>query len=139
MKLGVMRSEKMQNIYINKECVFCNLDNRKIITQTENAFAIRDKYPVTAGHTLIIPKVHESNFFLLTQEIQFELLELLHICQKALDKEFNPDGYNVGININEMAGQTVNHVHIHLIPRYKGDVDRPQGGVRGVIPSKKEY
>ena len=102
-------------------------------------FAIYDKYPVSPGHTLIIPKRHVANYFDLNLKEQTACLLLLNAAKQTLDKAFNPDGYNIGVNVAEAAGQTVGHVHIHLIPRYKGDVEKPAGGVRGVVPGKQGY
>lgn len=102
-------------------------------------FAIEDKFPVSKGHTLIIPKRKISNYFELSFQEQSACWYLLNLVKKDLVKNFSPAGFNIGININEAAGQTVPHSHIHIIPRYEGDVESPRGGVRGVIPSKKEY
>ena len=101
--------------------------------------AFLDEYPVSPGHTLIIPKIHESNFFNLPETWQSALIYDINCVKRILDEKYHPDGYNVGINIGEAAGQSVPHVHIHVIPRYKGDVENPRGGVRGVIPSKQSY
>lgn len=103
------------------------------------AFAIRDKFPVSPGHALIIPKRKAANYFTLPLEEQNACWFLINLVQKQLQEEFNPSGFNIGVNVNEAAGQTVPHCHIHLIPRYDGDVEIPRGGVRGVIPNKKEY
>ena len=103
------------------------------------SFAIYDGFPVNEGHVLIIPKRHTANYFDLTADEQADCFKLLNNVKEKIKEKFNPDGFNVGININEVAGQTVPHVHVHLIPRYKGDVEEPNGGVRGVIPSKKIY
>tara|TARA_Y100001934_G_scaffold254301_1_gene320045 strand:- start:1040 stop:1432 length:393 start_codon:yes stop_codon:yes gene_type:complete len=115
------------------------LDNRERILESEIGFVIYDGFPVSEGHCLIVPHRVYSNYFDSTPgEIQG--LQRLVIETKALlDEKFSPDGYNVGINCGEDSGQTVPHVHIHLIPRYKGDVENPLGGVRGVIPSKQKY
>lgn len=124
----------------NQTCPFCNLEkDRELIVETAIAYAIFDKFPVNDGHALIIPKKHCSNYFDLTAEEQSACILILNEVKKVIQKQFNPDGFNVGININEAAGQTVPHVHIHLIPRYTGDVAEPRGGVRGVIPSKQSY
>lgn len=126
--------------YNETNCPFCNHDDgREIIARSERAFAIYDKYPVNEGHALIIPARHCSDYFELTETEQAECFQLLNDVRKILQNEYRPDGFNVGINVGEKAGQTVPHVHIHLIPRYSGDVERPLGGVRGVIPHKKEY
>ena len=125
---------------LSSDCPFCNPDkDREIILESASVYAIYDKFPVSNGHVLIIPKKHVSNYFQLSFKEQSACWFVLNSVQKIIQEKFNPDGFNVGININETAGQTVPHVHIHLIPRYNGDVEIPLGGVRGVIPSKKEY
>ena len=124
----------------DSDCPFCNPDSgRELIVETETAFAIYDKFPVNNGHSLIIPKRHCSDYFELTFKEQASCMFMLNKVKEIVSETFNPDGFNIGINIGEKAGQTVNHVHIHLIPRYKGDVEEPRGGVRGVIPSKQKY
>lgn len=123
-----------------EECPFCfPQSSSQLITETATAYAILDKFPVSNGHSLIIPKRHVSDYFNLTIHEQRACWLILNRCKEIIQKEFNPDGFNVGININEAAGQSIPHVHIHLIPRYNGDVENPFGGVRGVIPSKKYY
>ena len=122
----------------NKACLFCNLEREKIL-KSELSFAIYDAFPVNEGHTLIIPKRHTANYFDLTNEEQADCFALLNRVKGIVQEKYNPAGFNVGININEAAGQTVPHVHIHLIPRYDGDVEVPRGGVRGVIPEKRNY
>ena len=125
---------------IVKECPFCNLNPKvEMVSESATAIAFLDGYPVSKGHTLIIPKRHVANYFDLTTHEQRALWLLVNRCKKLLTEKFNPDGFNVGININEAAGQSIFHVHIHLIPRYKGDVKEPKGGVRGVIPNKQKY
>jgi len=121
-------------------CPFCNFDpSREIIAESPLAFAIYDKYPVSNGHTLIIPKRHCSGYFELTDEEQAACWLMVNELQVFLTEKYKPDGFNVGININSAAGQTIPHVHIHLIPRFKGDIPEPEGGVRGVIPDKRLY
>lgn len=121
-------------------CPFCNPSaEREVIAETATAFAIYDKYPVNNGHTLIIPKKHCANYFDLTFREQSACWFLLNEVKEIIKKTFNPDGFNIGINVNEAAGQTVAHVHVHLIPRYNGDVINPEGGIRGVIPGKQSY
>ena len=122
----------------NKPCPFCNLEREKIL-ESELSFAIYDGFPVNEGHALIIPKRHTANYFDLSLEEQKDCVELLNRVKGIVQEKYNPDGFNVGININEAAGQTVPHVHIHLIPRYVGDVEEPRGGVRGVVPGKRIY
>lgn len=125
---------------MEKNCPFCleNL-NSDILLENNSAYVIFDKFPVSKGHVLVVPKIHTSNFFDISQQHQEDLLALVNQAKKHLDCLYKPDGYNVGINVNEVAGQTVWHVHVHLIPRYKGDVEQPRGGVRGVIPGKQNY
>ncbi|MCF8305466.1 MAG: HIT family protein [Ignavibacteriales bacterium] len=121
-------------------CPFCNPDSdRDLIVESATAYAIYDKFPVNDGHTLIIPKKHCSDYFDLTFKEQAACIFMLNKVKEIVSKKFNPDGFNIGINIGEKAGQTVKHVHIHLIPRYDGDIEEPRGGVRGVIPNKQKY
>lgn len=118
-------------------CVFCCC--REFVSENKLAFAIYDKYPVSPGHMLIIPKRHVSSFFETTAEEEVALLDLLAECREVLIHERQPDGFNIGINDGQPAGQTVMHLHIHLIPRYIGDIENPKGGVRGAIPEKRVY
>ena len=125
---------------LDKECVFCQLvPEVELLSETATAVAFLDGYPVCEGHTLIVPKRHVANYFDLTIHEQRALWLLVNRCKKILTERYNPDGFNVGVNVNEAAGQSIFHVHVHLIPRYKGDVDNPKGGVRGVIPNKQKY
>tara|TARA_B100000963_G_C22362268_1_gene552146 strand:- start:138 stop:536 length:399 start_codon:yes stop_codon:yes gene_type:complete len=126
----------------NKEdCIFCNKTNCKVIYSTENFFIIRDTaYPVTKHHTLIVTNRHVEDFFNLTKKEMNDLDEILKKQKeelKNLDNEIS--AFNVGVNIGKDAGQSIMHCHIHLIPRRKGDVEDPRGGVRGVIPEKQKY
>lgn len=124
----------------NLDCPFCNPESaRKLIVESATAYAIYDKFPVNDGHALIIPKRHCEDYFDLTFKEQAACIFMLNKVKEIISTEFKPQGFNVGINVGEQAGQTVKHVHIHLIPRYKGDVDEPKGGVRGVIPNKQKY
>lgn len=109
------------------------------IGEIATAFAFYDKYPVSKGHSLIVPKRQVSNYFDLSFKEQSACWFLVRLVKEFLQKNYAPDGFNVGININEDAGQTVPHCHIHIIPRYKGDIENPRGGIRGVIPEKKDY
>ncbi len=122
------------------ECPFCHLSNKEdFIVETPTAFAIYDKCPVSPGHALVIPKRHIASYFNLSIYEKMTMTDLSQYVMKKIDERFHPDGYNVGINIGEAAGQSVFHCHMHVIPRYKGDVPNPKGGVRGVIPSKQSY
>lgn len=122
----------------NAPCPFCANDRDRSF-ESELSFAIYDAFPVSEGHTLIIPKRHTPGFFDLNAEEQADCMRLLNKVKAYLEDKYRPDGFNVGINVGEAAGQTVPHVHIHLIPRYAGDVPEPRGGVRGVIPHKRSY
>lgn len=120
-------------------CPFCDLDPGKATLSNPHAIAIYDGFPVSQGHCLVIPKRHIASFFEATREEQAALLDLLNEMQHVLAKEHNPDGFNIGINVGEAAGQTVMHLHIHLIPRYAGDQPDPRGGVRWIFPEKADY
>lgn len=144
-------------------CPFCQIPPERILAQNEHAFAIHDAFPVSPGHTLIIPRRHVGSFFETTQEEKLALIELLDVVgarqqpasaplsqrglpsaplsQHSLPERSRrePDAYNIGINDGPAAGQTVPHLHIHLIPRYEGDVPDPRGGVRWVVPEKARY
>lgn len=122
---------------LNNGCPFC--DTEIAILKNEHAYARYDIYPVNVGHILIVPFRHVSDFFDLTDEERDAIFKLVVESKVLLDKEHTPDGYNIGINVGESAGQTVWHVHVHVIPRYKGDMEDPRGGVRGVIPEKQKY
>ena len=125
----------------SNECIFCEIATTdRMIDQTDHCLVIRDAFPVTEGHTLIIPKRHVPDYFDLNS---IEASEIQHLLTKhklqieQIDKSV--DGFNIGVNVGVTAGQTVFHVHVHLIPRRIGDVENPKGGVRGVIPEKQQY
>ena len=125
---------------IRKPCPFCEISaDREIIAENKTALAFYDGFPVTPGHTLIIPKRHVAGYFDLYQEELGNINELQFICRNILKEKYKPQGFNLGVNVGEAAGQTIFHCHIHLIPRYTGDVANPRGGVRGVIPAKQSY
>lgn len=122
----------------NNPCLFCT-DPQGVSLDSELAFSARDTYGVSPGHTLVIPKRHVASFFELTPEEVAECMKLINEEKKNIDEQFSPDGYNIGVNIGPAAGQSIFHVHIHIIPRYEGDVENPQGGVRHVIAKKAHY
>ena len=122
-----------------KPCPFCSISPSRIIDEDDLVFAIRDGFPVSPGHTLIIPRRHVSSFFAISGQERSSLMWLLDRARSALEREYTPATYNIGINDGPAAGQTVNHLHIHLIPRYAGDRDDPRGGVRWVLPDKARY
>ena len=122
------------------DCVFCGLDQQRIVEETEWYLVVRDIFPVTNLHTLIIARRHVETYFSLSED---ELKELPIVLQRQRDAIVELDeqvsGFNIGINVGGDAGQTISHCHIHLIPRRKGDVENPRGGVRGVIPERQDY
>ena len=125
-------------------CTFCFLDKKiterdRILFSTPSWIAIYDGYHVTKGHVLLIPKQHYETYFDLPDSLKESIHYRINDIKDILDKKFKPDGYNIGCNCGEAAGQTINHFHLHIIPRYKGDCENPRGGVRGVIPSKQSY
>ncbi len=125
------------------DCIFCQIVRKEkkteIIAQFNHCFVIKDQYPVSPGHLLIIPYKHTEDWFSSSNEVKGEIVEVLDKLKKLLDIEYHPDGYNIGMNCGKAAGQTVMHLHVHLIPRFKDDMNDPRGGVRGVIPSKQKY
>ncbi len=120
-----------------QNCPFCQPD--AAVLQNRLAFALFDRSPVTPGHMLLIPRRHVADWFETTADERFDLMALADEARTLLLKDRQPDGFNLGVNVGMAAGQTVFHVHLHLIPRYEGDVDNPRGGVRGVIPAKQNY
>ena len=118
---------------------FIGNDERELLFESATAFSFFDKYPVNKGHTLVVPKRVVASYFDLSVKEQTACWIMVNKVKDELQERFNPDGFNVGINVNEDAGQTISHCHIHVIPRYKGDVEQPRGGVRVVIPSKRNY
>ena len=121
-------------------CPFCRLSRKvEMICETATCAAFYDGYPVSPGHALVIPRRHVASWFDLTHHEREAMLLASEYVKRRIDERFHPDGYNVGINIGRAAGQSVFHCHMHVIPRYTGDVENPRGGVRGVIPAKKNY
>lgn len=120
-------------------CPFCALPAERILILADEALVIRDAFPVSPGHTLVIPRRHIGSFFELSDAERTCMVELLAQAKAELDLSFQPDGFNIGINDGAAAGQTVQHLHLHLIPRYLGDVPDPRGGVHWVMPGKAKY
>lgn len=120
-------------------CVFCTLPAERIVFSNPFGLVIRDAFPISIGHTLIIPRRHVGSFFDIDASERDALFALLEEAKRRLDKEFKPDGYNIGINDGPSAGQTIAHLHIHLIPRYQGDREDSRGGVRWIMPEKADY
>ena len=119
------------------DCPFCN--DPEMIIENGLAFAHYDTYPVNEGHCLIITRRHFGEYFEATAAEKAALWELVDQVKPLIDEAFRPDGYNIGVNVGKAAGQSIPHLHIHVIPRYAGDVENPQGGVRGVIPHRQKY
>lgn len=124
---------------MNIICPFCTLPTRRVIAQCELTQTLRDGFPISPGHTLIIPRRHFATYFQATPEELIAINGAINRAKILLDEEFMPDGYNIGINNGAAAGQTVFHLHVHLIPRFEGDVEDPRGGVRWLFPEKADY
>ena len=124
---------------IQKSCPFCTLDPARIIAANVHALAIMDGFPISLGHALIIPKRHIASMVDAVRDEREALFDLLAELRIKLLVDYKPDGFNIGINDGTAAGQTVMHLHIHLIPRYKGDIPDPRGGVRWIFPDKAVY
>jgi diadenosine tetraphosphate (Ap4A) HIT family hydrolase len=118
---------------------FSKISKERIIFKSEYFFIIKDGFPVSPGHLLIISKEVKKDFFELSPEEKNALPLIIENAKELIEKNHNPDGYNIGMNCGESAGQTVFHFHCHVIPRYNGDMENPRGGVRGVIPEKMSY
>jgi diadenosine tetraphosphate (Ap4A) HIT family hydrolase len=118
---------------------FTNIPNHSKLYTDEHFFIIKDKYPVSKGHLLIISNELREDFFSLTNEEKVQLSETIEVAKRLIERENKPDGYNIGMNCGEPAGQTVFHFHCHLIPRYLGDMENPIGGVRHCIKDKGYY
>ena len=121
------------------DCIFCNLPADQIIAESDLCVAFYDQFPVSKGHVLIIPKRHVADYFELMPEEIEAMQKMLFEMKDVVQALYQPDGFNIGVNVGEMAGQSIFHVHMHLIPRYAGDVEYPRGGVRGVIPEMQNY
>ena len=124
---------------MGKSCVFCKKPDGEKIFSDDFIYACFDKNPVSKGHALIVTRRHIESWFDTTKDERDAVYGALLRLKGFLDKEFDPDGYNIGINSGLAAGQTIDHLHIHVIPRYFGDVDDPRGGIRGAIPEKRIY
>ena len=117
-------------------CPFCNPAPEDIVAANDLCYARYDIHPVSPGHLLVIPFRHVASYFETTYEERMALARLIDDCREITEREYHPGGYNIGVNVGEVAGQNVMHVHVHFIPRYQGDTEHPGGGVRGVIPQK---
>lgn len=118
-------------------CPFCGV--AAPVLESELALAVEDKYPVAPGHLLVVPRRHVAGYFDATPAEKAALWALVEEARAHLEATRSPDGFNLGVNVGAAAGQTVFHLHVHVIPRYEGDVSDPTGGVRGVIPGMQNY
>ncbi len=126
----------------SEECLFCHredTDRHQVFAENDLAYARWDNYPVSVGHAEVVPKEHIDSFFDLNNNQLVALYSLLKTARAIIIEKHHPDGFNVGLNNDEMAGRTIPHLHLHLIPRYKGDVENPRGGIRHIIPAKGNY
>ena len=112
---------------------------QRILRENDHAVLIRDGFPVSAGHSLVVPKRHVCSFFEISEVERLAMFNLLDLAKIDIDAEHQPDAYNIGVNDGAAAGQTVPHLHIHLIPRFDGVANDPRGGVRWVVPEKADY
>ena len=122
-----------------QRCPFCNIAAARILQESALAIALSDAFPVSRGHCLVIPRRHVRSWFETSEDERREMLRLLDDAREALRRAGGPDGFNIGINDGAAAGQTVPHLHVHLIPRYTGDARDPRGGVRWVLPERADY
>ena len=124
----------------NNECLFCQVNPKHLVAEDELCYAVKDSFPVTESHTLIIPKRHVANYFDLNLSEVSAMHKILVEMKRTIETtDDSVTGFNIGVNSGKDAGQSIYHVHVHLIPRRKGDVENPRGGVRGVIPHKQKY
>lgn len=122
-------------------CAFCAIDSTRLLHDSCLVRVLRDGFPVSPGHLLVVSRRHIESWFEATLEEQHALTAAIAIARSLVEQDLQPDGYNIGMNLGQAAGQTVMHLHLHLhvIPRYRGDVTNPRGGVRHVIPGKADY
>ena len=122
------------------DCLFCKvISDKDFFLENDLAIARFDNFPVNEGHLEVIPKRHIKDWWEATPEERVAIFNLIDRAKAVVDEKYHPDAYNIGMNLGEEAGQSIMHLHVHLIPRYKGDVPNPRGGVRGVIPQKQNY
>jgi diadenosine tetraphosphate (Ap4A) HIT family hydrolase len=120
-------------------CPFCNTDAKKVLLSSRNTMAFLDGFPVTEGHSLVVPKRHIASIFELPEAEQAEVWAVVAKVRALLEKQYSPDGFNIGVNDGPAAGQTIQHAHVHIIPRRKGDIADPKGGIRWIMADKAKY
>lgn len=123
----------------DKTCLFCELGRERILHQSALAVVFADSFPVSTGHCLVVPRRHVTSWFEATEDERREMIGLLDQARVSIREVHAPAGFNIGINDGPAAGQSIPHLHIHLIPRYTGDVAEPRGGVRWVVPARANY
>jgi diadenosine tetraphosphate (Ap4A) HIT family hydrolase len=116
------------------QCELCN--PTQVVAEDDNAYTRYDSSSLTHGHVIVVPRRHVASYFDMTTEEKVSIVALLDTSKEIIDRQFSPDGYNIGVNIGKAAGQSRMHVHVHLIPRYRGDVADPSGGIRCVLSRK---
>lgn len=122
------------------DCFFCKaVETNNFTARNDLAFIRKDDFPVNKGHLEVVPIRHVSDWWQTTPDERKAIFDLIDTAKNMVDDEYHPDGYNIGMNLGEAAGQSIMHLHVHLIPRYVGDVPNPRGGIRGVIPKKQNY
>jgi diadenosine tetraphosphate (Ap4A) HIT family hydrolase len=126
---------EIERVFFLPHCVFCQRLAEEVITENDLAAVMIDNYPVARGHLLVVPKRHVESFFEATLEEINAITQLIFGVKERLDQQFHPDGYNIGVNVGKAAGQGVFHLHVHVIPRYSGDVSDPKGGIRRILIS----
>jgi diadenosine tetraphosphate (Ap4A) HIT family hydrolase len=124
---------------VDSKCPFCNLSKDRILFEDEECIAFLDNYPISKGHALVIPRLHVESIFGIAPEAWTAVWQMVSRVRAHAITTYKPDGINIGVNDGPAAGQTIQHAHIHVIPRYKGDVVDPRGGVRWIIPAKAKY
>jgi diadenosine tetraphosphate (Ap4A) HIT family hydrolase len=120
-------------------CPFCSAPANKIIFENNLVKAFWDAYPVSSGHALVVPKRHFPSLFEIANDEADAIFNAIHETRSIIEKKYSPHGYNIGINEGEAAGQTIMHLHVHVIPRYKSDSEDPRGGIRWIFPDKARY
>ncbi len=124
---------------MSTDCPFCSPEPGRVLRSSEHALALRDAFPLSDGHTLVVPVQHVESLFDLSDQELADVWSLVADVREGLAGELEPDGFTIGLNDGEAAGQTVDHAHVHMIPRYRGDVPDPIGGIRNIIPGRGRY
>jgi len=130
---------KPQQDLLSPESPFSLVACERVILKTDAAVAFYDRYPIAEGHALVVPRAPVISLFELNRDIQAAVWETVRLTRELLEEKYHPDGFNIGVNDGRAAGQTIPHAHVHVIPRYKGDVPDPRGGIRWVIPERAQY